>query len=299
MITISMLAGPALGAVIGYCTNYIAVKMLFCPLHPVYIGKWRVPFTPGMIPKGKERLAKAVGNAIGDVLLTKEDLEALLLSEDAQNLIKKQVHELYEKGAANQNTIKETAVTIFKPETVEHFMDKSTEVVSGILYEKVIKMNLGEVAGEKISEIIQQKVQGTLLAVMVNDKLLGTISQAITENLNQYLEEHGEELVQQKTQEEIQHLADKSISDTIACVPLSADDIEKVISSLYENIVTNYFGVMMKHIPISRIVEDKINSMDIKALEELTLSVMKKELNAIVSLGALIGFVIGCLNLLF
>ena len=34
-----------------------------------------------------------------------------------------------------------------------------------------------------------------------------------------------------------------------------------------------------------------------RELEELVLSVMKKELNAIVNLGALIGFIIGILNI--
>ena len=40
-----LLAGPLIGAVIGYCTNYIAVKMLFRPLYPVKIGNWTLPFT--------------------------------------------------------------------------------------------------------------------------------------------------------------------------------------------------------------------------------------------------------------
>ena len=44
--------------------------------------------------------------------------------------------------------------------------------------------------------------------------------------------------------------------------------------------------------------ETKIKEMDVVALEALIFSVMKKELNAIVNLGALIGFVIGLLNLL-
>lgn len=35
-----------LGALIGYCTNYIAIKMLFHPKKEVYIGKWKLPFTP-------------------------------------------------------------------------------------------------------------------------------------------------------------------------------------------------------------------------------------------------------------
>ena len=40
-------------------------------------------------------------------------------------------------------------------------------------------------------------------------------------------------------------------------------------------------------------MEQKINDMDVKELEKLVLSVMKKELNAIVWLGALIGFILG------
>ncbi|MEG0107985.1 MAG: DUF445 family protein, partial [Lachnospiraceae bacterium] len=59
MNELNWIAGPLIGAVIGYCTNYIAVKMLFRPLYPVKIGRFTLPFTPGMIPKGKERLAKA------------------------------------------------------------------------------------------------------------------------------------------------------------------------------------------------------------------------------------------------
>ena len=82
---IKILAGPLIGAVIGYCTNYIAVKMLFRPLHPVKVGNWTLPFTPGIIPRGKARLAKALGNAVGEHLLTKEDLEQILekLSESS------------------------------------------------------------------------------------------------------------------------------------------------------------------------------------------------------------------------
>jgi len=38
--------------------------------------------------------------------------------------------------------------------------------------------------------------------------------------------------------------------------------------------------------------------MDVREFEQLVLSVMKKELQAVVNLGALIGFVIGLINLI-
>ena len=39
--------------------------------------------------------------------------------------------------------------------------------------------------------------------------------------------------------------------------------------------------------------------MDVLELEKLILTIMKKELNALVNLGAIIGFLLGLLNLLF
>ncbi|MCK4514025.1 MAG: DUF445 family protein, partial [Spirochaetaceae bacterium] len=42
---------PALGAVIGYVTNYVAIRMLFRPLTERRVFGVRVPFTPGIIPR--------------------------------------------------------------------------------------------------------------------------------------------------------------------------------------------------------------------------------------------------------
>ena len=50
---------------------------------------------------------------------------------------------------------------------------------------------------------------------------------------------------------------------------------------------------------IAKIIEDKITDMSVEELEKMVLSVMKKELNTIVSLGALVGGLLGILNMLF
>jgi len=299
MFDITILVGPALGAVIGYFTNYIAVKMLFRPLHPVYIGKWQLPFTPGIIPKGKARLARAVGGAVGDVLLTKEDFEKLLLSENAQNMVKNQIHTLYQNGLQNQDSLKDSVSQMVNPEAMEHFLAGSANTISAVLYKKITEMDLGNIVGEKVAEIVRQKVQGTFLAMMVNDKLISGIERIVEEEFNQYLAEHGEELIHTKTEEEIYALAGKSVSETISSLPVSEKELEQAATAIYKKLITDYLGAIMKYIPISRIIEDKINGMDVKDVENLALSVMKRELNSIVNLGALIGLIIGCVNLLF
>lgn len=71
------LSPPVVGGIIGYFTNDIAIKMLFRPYRAFYIGKQRVPFTPGLIPRNQERLALKISNTIMGSLLTPEELQNL------------------------------------------------------------------------------------------------------------------------------------------------------------------------------------------------------------------------------
>lgn len=68
---------PIAGAIIGYFTNDVAINMLFRPYQAIYIGKRRLPFTPGLIPRNQERLAKKVSDTIMGSLLTPEELQNL------------------------------------------------------------------------------------------------------------------------------------------------------------------------------------------------------------------------------
>jgi uncharacterized membrane protein YheB (UPF0754 family) len=87
-----LLVPPVLGGVIGYFTNDIAIKMLFRPYRPFYLGKRRIPFTPGLIPSNQERLARRISDTIMGSLLTPEELQnlarRLLQTERTQAAIK-------------------------------------------------------------------------------------------------------------------------------------------------------------------------------------------------------------------
>ncbi|WP_152602441.1 DUF445 domain-containing protein, partial [Planococcus sp. CAU13] len=69
-----------IGALIGGFTNFIAIKMLFRPYKTMYIGKWRVPFTPGLIPKRRDELSTQLGRTIVQHLLTPETFKKRFLN---------------------------------------------------------------------------------------------------------------------------------------------------------------------------------------------------------------------------
>lgn len=73
-----------IGALIGGVTNFIAIKMLFRPYKAIYIGSWRVPLTPGLIPKRRDELSTQLGRTIVDHLLTPETFKKRFLNEEMQ-----------------------------------------------------------------------------------------------------------------------------------------------------------------------------------------------------------------------
>lgn len=71
------LGPPVVGGVIGYFTNDLAIKMLFRPYRPIYFAGRQLLFTPGLIPRNQERLARRVSDTVMGSLLTPEELQKL------------------------------------------------------------------------------------------------------------------------------------------------------------------------------------------------------------------------------
>ncbi|MEX0912426.1 MAG: DUF445 family protein, partial [Gemmatimonadota bacterium] len=69
-----------IGVTAGFCTNAIAIWMLFHPYDPIRLG--RVQILPmGAIPKEIDRIARRIGETVGRELLTPEDIGRTLSSE--------------------------------------------------------------------------------------------------------------------------------------------------------------------------------------------------------------------------
>jgi uncharacterized membrane protein YheB (UPF0754 family) len=75
---------PVLGAVIGYVTNDIAIRMLFRPLKEWRILGVRIPFTPGIIPKQRYHMAESIGRMVSGELLTTEAVRRQMATEGFQ-----------------------------------------------------------------------------------------------------------------------------------------------------------------------------------------------------------------------
>lgn len=293
---IQILAGPVIGAVIGYFTNYIAVKMMFRPLKPIKFKNYTLPFTPGIIPKGKDRLAKALGEAVGENLLTEQDMEEALLSEEMKEMIEEAVANEIKQ---DQNTMAEYMNRWMPENKTKEWNELLTDKISKKIVIGLQKVHIGDLIAEEGSRIIKEKAAGTFFSMMLSDNLIQSIVKTVGTEAEKYIEEHGEEKIKPMIGSEIEQIENKRAEELIKDLGTNADQVSRAAVKLYEEIVKRKGKEMISKIHISEIVESKVKAMDVLELEKLLLSIMKKELNAVVNLGAVIGFVIGCVNLLF
>lgn len=92
------------GAFIGYITNWIAIRMLFRPLYEKRILGVPVPFTPGVIPRGKKRLAGSIGEVVGGMLLTEENVVQHLSSAGSEEKVRRHVETWLAEARARELT---------------------------------------------------------------------------------------------------------------------------------------------------------------------------------------------------
>ena len=293
-----LLAGPLIGAVIGYCTNYIAVKMLFRPLYPVKIGNWTLPFTPGIIPRGKSRLAKALGSAVGDHLITKTDLEDMLLSEGVKNTIVSRISEGIQKVQKSDDTVEGFLQHYVEQGDYEAMREKLEDFITDRITEGLDKLDVGSIIAEEGAKEVKQKFQGSMVSMFLTDDLINSIAEPIGRKVGDYIRENGHDKIHPVVVGEIASVESRKVGELIESIPLGEEKIRALVESIYVKFVGDKAGELAEQFHIAKVVEEKVNGMDVLEVENILMSIMKKELNAVINLGALIGFIIGLLNLL-
>ena len=72
---------PLIGLFVGWLTNVLAIEMLFKPKRAVKIGKFRIPFTPGLIPLNRDKMIDRASFQTTEVLLNSLDQKDIEDSE--------------------------------------------------------------------------------------------------------------------------------------------------------------------------------------------------------------------------
>lgn len=283
---LSLLAGPVVGAVIGILTNYIAVRMLFRPYREKHIGKFHVPFTPGIIPRRQPALAAALGRMVSEKLVREEDIKRALLSEELTNTITHAILSLPPIRESGKVLIGDT-YDVGRDKLLNMLTDKIVVGISGLdLVELFKKEGAGIAAG------VAQK--NPLIGMFLNEATIAQIAVPLADRITFYLEGDGKLKLREILENEVAKIEEKPIGEMFG----DRAAMEPVLASVYRRLVSDHADNIAARFHIAEIVESRVTAMPPEDLEKLILSVMKKELNDVIRLGAVIGFVMGIVTTL-
>lgn len=295
----NIIAGPVIGAIIGYCTNYIAIKMMFRPFEAKKIGKFKVPFTPGIIPRRKESMAKAIGRVVEENLLNEDTVKNALLSDEVKNQIKAKIEQEIGKHREDERTIEDIILNYVDGITYIEEVARIEEKLSEKVKNKLLDIDVGEIFSEKVVEIIQEKMNSNFILNKFTGKVTETIKSPIKNAINKYFEEDGVSLINPAVKEGMKSVTGTTVGKIVQKIEKSGVDISDVVIKIYEDIINEKIKSILSSLKIGDIIENRIKNMHMIEVEALILKTIKKELNAVVNLGALIGFILGLLNVLF
>ncbi|WP_291563151.1 MULTISPECIES: DUF445 family protein [unclassified Clostridium] len=160
--------GSMVGAVIGYLTNWLAIKMLFRPHKELRIGSFKMPFTPGLIPKEKERISKSVGETVGDHLLTKETILEALCNDNINEGISNYVGEKFKELQISDITIGDKAKELLN-ENYNKIYYGIRDSLSKSLLENVRSTQFKKGICEAITIEIKNKLQSNPREILNNN----------------------------------------------------------------------------------------------------------------------------------
>lgn len=355
-----------IGAVIGGFTNLLAIRMLFRPYKPIHILGKQLPFTPGLIPKRQDELAKQLGKLVVDHLITPESIQSKVINDASiQNMkiffqaevkkalsTQKSTAQLLDSfGMKNSSFTLEQRLQTFilgKYETWSkenrskslkdivppHLQQKALDSIpdlSRIIVKKgkeyfdsaegkrrledmlddffkergklinLIQMFIGN---EKLIDKIQPEIIKffeqsrtiDILSVMLVkewgnfekweiDKIEGMIGR---ETIKQWITERTAEMLP------VASILNKPVRELTA--DFSDIIVEKGVPIFVEKgaeYVINHFQPLFQKLHLDDIVEEQVSSFSVSRLEEMVVSITKKELSMITYLGALLGGIIG------
>jgi uncharacterized membrane protein YheB (UPF0754 family) len=259
------LVPPLVGAGIGFLTNVLAIKMLFRPLRAYHIGPFRLPFTPGILPRERAVLAKSIGLMVARELLTPEIIRNRLNQADAQQFLKESATKLTEKINDNYPTLCACFVRFLqKPEIHRELQAFGHRFLSGVMQ----KLN---------------PVQKFFASIANYDQKL---AEKMPEIIDDLIENIGGFLSGEQVRVRFLVLVETELG--------TAERAEKLVAILDDAIPG-----MLRKFDIAGLVENRVNSLPMERVERIVLDVMADKFKWIDIFGAILGFLIGVFQAVF
>ncbi|MGE4551398.1 MAG: DUF445 family protein [Opitutales bacterium] len=151
-------AMPVIGALIGWLTNWVAVKMLFHPKKPLRLG---IVTVQGDFPKRQQAFAEKLGSVVSNELFSVDEvtskIRAQATNKELMSLILERVREVLEKKLEKHFPVVGMFVS---GNTLDKVANEFAEDVRAMLSQLADRIAIGIENEMDVEAIVREKVSG-------------------------------------------------------------------------------------------------------------------------------------------
>ena len=287
---------PLVGALIGYVTNLVAIKMLFRPLREVRIFGLRLPFTPGILPRERAKLADSIGDMVERELFTAGVLRERLAKTEVRENIGTAI------GAYSSKLLQRPVSSWLENDTEEFplaelFSDFVNSEVFNSFLEEVIKAwaakKIPGSAGnydDSPSSWLKSRMRdvGAMFIPAARDVIKGGLVREIKNHAR------GEPSLYRRALENIlEKYPGITLKEFLSLAETKKHKIDSFLTEKAADTLDENIEGALASVNVKALVSDRINSLDMIRVEKIILDVMAGQLKWINFFGAVLGALIG------
>lgn len=235
--------------------------------------------------------------------MNEEVLRHTLLSDDMLSKVGAAFDKGVDRLLHEDKSLHELLTYFMNGEELENAESQVKAEIAKMVTENLTSADLGQKIAHMAVNHAIEKMKNGLLGFFHIDKLLGSLRTSaedmLAKNIDEMLASNAADMVAALVDNSIDNLTNSSVSSLLANREEQIASARNTVLYMYRHTVENHLPAMLASLDIKRIIEDRINGMDVMEVEQLIFEVMDKELTAIIRLGILLGFIMGCLNCLF
>ena len=286
---------PIVSGVIGYVTNDLAIRMLFRPYRQWTVFGRRVPLTPGLLPKEQRRIAESVGGMIEKQFLSESILTELLLAPPMREKIEMAVDGLIERLKADDRLVRSALETRVAPEEIDQARLGLRSAVAQKVAEALPGMNVGGAVVIAVTDKLLKQNDGIrgLGRALNIDPLFDGLKENLSGKINALVNENAPRIVSESVDAEVCKLLATPVGDVAKQCEGQIQYVRDRLIENYNDMIRTALRMAFLMIDITAIVKGRIMELNPRELEVLIMDLMKRELSAIIWLGALLGTLLG------
>ncbi|MDR0322862.1 MAG: DUF445 family protein [Treponema sp.] len=298
---------PVVGALIGYSTNVLAIRMLFRPLREIRIFGIRLPFTPGILPKQRHRLAESIGGMVERELITPEIIRRRLANRDVREKVKLTISLFTGKILEKRPS-----------ELLEGNEEKLSEMINGAaekMYPSFASALISFLHRDEIRRELESKGRVFLKSIILKLNVFqrffisaaqydATLEQKMPEIIDELTENSANLLQDEKVKNmfvkavtaEFNRMIGEQNKNIGGLFNINENSKEKLDEFLFTKLMVSADGQIeniLASINIKSLVVDRIDSLDMVKVERIILDIMSDQFKWVEIFGGILGFLIG------